>query len=161
MNKIEEFYNFMNKIVSYEAVSVEHDSIPRDYGVDDKVYINEARTLNLIKENDGISTSELAALEKKSNSAISQKIKKLSKKGLVFVEQDKDDYKRLNIHLTKDGLNVCKKQMELDDIFFSKIFDEIDNWESIDYNKIIRVIDVIEREKLDYIEENKKAKNKK
>jgi len=153
----DKFIKFLYKLYDYTMISNDYDAIPRDYGVDQKIYINEAHTLAHIYNNEGITISDIAQIENKTLSALSQKIKKLQNKGLITKERDPVDYKKFNLFTTDQGKIVCQNQLRMDKIFFDNILDKIDTWESMDFDSMSEVMDMISQVKLDEMTELKKA----
>lgn len=158
MTNRDSFISLMYKLYDYEQISRDHDSIPRDFGIDQKVYINEAHTLKHIYLNEGVTISELAQIENKTLSALSQKIKKLHKKGLIRKERDVIDYKKFNLYVTKKGKTVCSNKEILDKTFFDNVLEQIQDWASLDYGRVNELIDIINQGKLDEIAQLKNTK---
>lgn len=148
MNNRDNFIKFLYKLYDYEQISRDHDSVPRDYGIDQKIYINEAHTLAHIYNNEGITISEIAQIENKTLSALSQKIKKLLNKKLIRKERNPIDYKKFNLYVTDLGRTVCQNQDQMDREFFDITLSQINNWESMDFDAFSDVIDIINKQKL-------------
>ncbi|MEA5083209.1 MAG: MarR family transcriptional regulator [Lachnospiraceae bacterium] len=84
-------------------------TINRDYGIDDTISMVELSMLITISDNSGISASLIAQKWKKTKGAISQTLKKLEGKGLIYKERDKKYSKLYGLYITQKGEDVLKK----------------------------------------------------
>ena len=90
-----------------------------DFGIGTPLYPAEIHTVAAIKENEGISITELAALLNISKPTISTRIRALEGKGLVKKEFAPNNRKAITLWLTPDG-NTAYQNHEL---HHQKIFD--------------------------------------
>lgn len=97
--------------VSYLYTSTK---VPHDYGTGEDYTHLEVHTLKHIAENSGITVTELAKNFGKTKGAVSQLLKKIENKGLIYRQVDLDNDSRLNLFLTEKGkeLNECHRQYD-------------------------------------------------
>ena len=101
-DKREEYYRYTD--ASFQFIQTYLSSEPeKDYGTGDKVTQTEAHMLTMIADNPGIVAAKIAYQWCRTNGAISQIIKKLRKKELIQVKQDKGNMKNLPLYVTKKG----------------------------------------------------------
>jgi DNA-binding MarR family transcriptional regulator len=91
----------------------------RYFGTDQMLYGAEISMLRSIKENEGISVTDLAEKLGVTKGAVSQILKKLQRKGMVLKCIDSTNQSRLNLSLTEKGrgvyVNHAQRHKELDD----------------------------------------------
>jgi len=105
----------------YSFVDVYNDYIyeGRDYdGSGRKIKMMEVHTLTMINDTPGTTVSELAALWRRTKSAVSQNVTQLEKRGFVRREQDKKNAKTYHLFVTPEGhqLAITHKQYDIRDI---------------------------------------------
>lgn len=107
-------YTDMEKKASnyYTFISIAHRYAGKtfDYGPDLKVNMNEVHTLIDVYDNPGITVTELAARSFRSKSAVSQALKKLEDKGLIFRNISNADAKIVHLFTTSAGAKLCFSQ---------------------------------------------------
>lgn len=74
-----------------------------DYGTGELITMVEVHTLTSIAKNEGITISELAKINNRTKGAISQLIKKLEKRGLIFKNKKENNGKNVHLFLTERG----------------------------------------------------------
>lgn len=156
MDNISQFINFMNKLYEFSRVFYEYETIPRNYGTEGILYMNEVHTLATVFTNEGITVSEIAELENKTQSAISQKINKLTKKGLIHKERNAVDYKKINLYTTDIGKNACEFHSKLDDNVYRNLMSKMKNCDEKDYEKFIEMLDLMTSDMQRNVELSKK-----
>ncbi len=108
-----------------------------NFGTDQKIYGSEIFMIYTIKENEGISVTDLACKLEVTKGAVSQILKKLERKGFILKRQDASNQSRLNLSLTPKGevayINHNLKHRELED-GLRKILNKVSN-ENIDFLK--------------------------
>ncbi len=86
---------------------VNHYSIiersPKKYGTDELFHKLEIHTIHAIGENPGINVTELARWHGITKSAVSQVVKKLEKRGLIYRYNAPDNAKEVLFKLTEKG----------------------------------------------------------
>ncbi|MGD9566785.1 MAG: MarR family winged helix-turn-helix transcriptional regulator [Sedimentibacter sp.] len=84
-------------------------TVNRDYGMEETVSIVELSMLITIIENKGISASEIAKKWKKTKGAVSQMIKKMEEKDLIYKERNKKDAKLYGLFPTTKGIRIVER----------------------------------------------------
>ncbi|MET4563046.1 MarR family winged helix-turn-helix transcriptional regulator [Lysinibacillus parviboronicapiens] len=82
---------------------------------EDVISHQSVRILQMIQKEEEVTVRQIAELLNISQNTASEHIKKLERNGWVQKERAVDDQRKVNLHLTADGLNVVKKNTELDD----------------------------------------------
>lgn len=113
-DRIESFSIFMDRLYEFASMSNAYQHIPRTYGTDDVLFMAEVHLLQQIKNYEGITTVQLAALRRKSPSSISQLVNKLLKKGLIVKIADSEDKKCFHLFLSEKGECINKYHEEFD-----------------------------------------------
>ena len=84
-----------------------HSAKSKDYGYGPPVTMVEAHTATKIDDQPGITVSQLAAHYNRTNSAMSQLVSKLEKKGLV-VRKMASDLRNTHLYTTPVGKELCR-----------------------------------------------------
>ncbi|NDI77204.1 MULTISPECIES: MarR family transcriptional regulator [Psychrilyobacter] len=152
----------MNKLYYFSHVFQKYEAIPKIYNTETKLYMKEVHTLEKVFDNEGITTSEIATIEKVTQSAVSQKINKLETKGFIEKKRNPDEYKKINLFTTETGKSVCKDHKKHDkSIYMSLIqqlhLDEFNDNEKM-LNKFIEILDTISSDMQKNVERLKKLK---
>lgn len=95
-----------DKLYKFVMVYAEYINEARDYGTGQLINMVEVHTLTMIEDQPGITISELARLWNRTKSAISQNIKKLEAKGLVYRARDESDGKVFHLYPTEEGVRL-------------------------------------------------------
>ncbi|EON72697.1 MarR family winged helix-turn-helix transcriptional regulator [Lysinibacillus sphaericus] len=82
---------------------------------EDVISHQSVRILQMIQKEDEVTVRQIAELLNISQNTASEHIKKLVRNGWVQKERAVDDQRKVNLHLTAQGLTVVKKNTELDD----------------------------------------------
>ena len=108
----------------YEFVMCYSDYINgvRDYGTGQMINMVEVHTLTMIEDQPGITVSDLARRWNRTKSAVSQNIKKLEAKGLVYRVRDENNAKLIHLYPTDEGrrLSTAHKLFDIRDIMETK-----------------------------------------
>lgn len=115
-----------------EAVDIIHQvaniyvstKIPRDYGTGEEYTSVEVHTLKYVADHPGVTVTELARAYGKTKGAISQMLKKLEGKGLIFRENSGKD-RRYPLYLTDKGKNLDQAHREFDAIHAGESLDRV------------------------------------
>ena len=78
----------------------------KDYGTGRLINMVEVHTLTMIEDQPGVTVSDLARQWDRTKSAVSQNIKKLEAKGLVYRVPDENDAKMLHLYPTEEGVRL-------------------------------------------------------
>lgn len=131
--------NIMDKSVkrkrysNVEAVDVIHQvadlytstKTPKDYGTGEDYTSAEVHTLKYIAEHEGITVTQLSIDYAKTKSAISQLLKKIESKGLIYRENDLGRDTRQFIYLTDKGKELDRVHRAYDEQHFSESIDKV------------------------------------
>lgn len=94
----------------------------RDYGTGQIINMAEVHILTLIADEPGITTNDLARKWKCTKAAVSQNVKKLEQKKLVYRIQDETNKKVFHLYATDEGvrLSLAHKRFDILDIVETK-----------------------------------------
>jgi len=106
-----------DKLYHFVMLYAEYIKEPRDYGNGQLITMTEVHTLTLIEDNPGLTVSDLAKWWRLTKSAISQTIKKLEARGLVYKVRDENNAKILHLYATEEGVQLSTAH---------KLFDNMD-----------------------------------
>lgn len=143
MNKEEIFNEMMETIYKYSRIINSYESIPRQYGTEDEIYMVEAHTINLIGNKSQTNISELAELTNKTKGALSQMVERLIKKGMVTKSKNPLDNREVIIQLTNKGKIVYDYHKELDKSEYKKLLIELDQFSEEDFLKYTKISTIL------------------
>lgn len=144
MNDLKLYTKFINKLYDVANAIHQYESMPRKYGTEKMLFMKEAHTLAIIFENPGITSSEIAEMENKTKSCISQRINRLEKKELIRKEKNSTEYKKTNLFLTEEGKTIAMYHSKLDANNYGKVMQSLDSISSQDFKKFIEVLGKVE-----------------
>ena len=107
--RVEKLYDF---IMAYS----DYINRPRDYGTGLLINMVEVHILTIIEDHPGITISILAKKWKRTKSAISQNVKKLEAKGLVYRVRDGEDAKIFHLYPTDEGVRLSTAHKLYDNV---------------------------------------------
>ena len=95
---------------------------PRDYGTGQIINMVEVHILTMIEDEPGITTNFLAKKWKCTKAAVSQNVKKLEQKKLVYRVQEETNKKVFHLYTTEEGsrLAMAHKKFDIADIIETK-----------------------------------------
>ena len=116
-----------------EAVDILHQvanlyistKIPQDYGTGEEYTSVEVHTLKHIADNPGITVTELARDYAKTKGAISQILKKLEAKSLVYRQSDPANDNKALLYLTEKGRLLDLAHRRYDAVSFGESMDQV------------------------------------
>lgn len=117
-----EFYKKINENITvlYEFVLAYNDymNTKRDYGTGEELSMTEAHVLTDIADNPGITVTELSKLWNKTTSALSQTVRKLIKKDLIYRVNSEEDAKIFMLYPTQKAIefSIAHKKYDIIDI---------------------------------------------
>jgi DNA-binding MarR family transcriptional regulator len=82
---------------------------------EDVISHQSVRILQMIQKEAEVTVRDIAGLLNISPNTASEHVKKLERHGWVMKERASDDQRKVMLHLTAEGLQVLKKNSELDD----------------------------------------------
>lgn len=89
---------------------------PRDYGTGENYTSVEVHTIKHIADNPGITVTEMARDYGKTKGAVSQILKKIEGKGLVYRKTDVENENKTHLYLTEKGEQLDAAHREFDQI---------------------------------------------
>lgn len=143
MKREEVIYQLMESIYEVSRNTSSYESIPRKYGTDEELYVVEAHTINLIGEKIKTNTSELAKLTNKTKGAISQMVFKLVEKDLVLKYKNPTNSREDIIELSEKGKEVFQYHNKLDEVEYTKILNQLDEFSIEDFIKFIKIASIV------------------
>lgn len=155
-----------------EAVDILHQvsnfyistKVPHDYGTGEAYTSVEVHTLKHIADHHGITVTELARDYGKTKGAVSQILKKVESKGLVYREVDPENDNSYHLFLTDKGKELDKAHRRYDEIGFGESMDIVrERFSEDEINTTFRVLEAwldIRRKVQDKRNEKKKAKKR-
>ena len=116
-----------------EAVDILHQvanlyistKVPQDYGTGEEYTSVEVHTLKRIADYPGITVTELARDNGKTKGAISQILKKLEGKSLVYREADPNNDNKAHLHLTDKGAVLDAAHRRYDEVSFGESMNQV------------------------------------
>ena len=116
-----------------EAVDILHQvanlyistKVPQDYGTGEEYTSVEVHTLKHIADNPGITVTELARDYAKTKGAISQILKKLENKALVYRQSDPTNDNKALLYLTEKGRVLDAAHRKYDAVSFGESMDQV------------------------------------
>lgn len=120
--------NMIKKYSNVEAVDILHQiaylytntKTSHDYGTGEDYTSVEVHTLKQIADNPGITVTEMAVNYGKTKGAISQILKKLEEKGLVYRNSDPYNDNKALLYITEKGKLLDEIHRKYDEEYFSK-----------------------------------------
>ncbi len=106
-----------DKLYQFVMANSDYINEAKDYGTGLLISMVEVHILTIIEDNPGITISNLAKKWKRTKSAISQNVKKLEAKGLVYRVRDEEDAKIVHLYPTGEGVQLSTAH---------KLFDNMD-----------------------------------
>lgn len=124
---IKRHYNDVEAVDILHKVSNLYTSTktPRDYGTGDEYTSVEVHTLKEIADCPGITVTELAKDQGKTKGAISQILKKIESKGLIYRESDPTNDNKQLLYITPKGNILDKAHRDYDKIGFGESMDRV------------------------------------
>ena len=100
-------------IYHFIALQNEYANEPREYG-SSPISMSEVTILISIEENPGITTTELATMHRKTKAALSQTVKKLEQREVIYRTRCPVDGKRALLHVNEDGKKMITAHRQYD-----------------------------------------------
>ena len=143
MKRIELFTHLMDDLFAFGQVSEMNQNLPRTYGTDDVLYMAEVHMIRDIAAYEGITVTELARLNQKSKSAVSQLVDKLVQKGLIEKKKHPEGNRRIALYITEKGKTVNNYHSRLDRREYEKVLTKLNDYTDEDLQKIIDFIHIV------------------
>jgi len=152
MSKPERLQNIgmlSDTLLLHYLVSQDYESQARDYGLNEYLHQEvplhsiEIHLLSAIDENPGISSQELAQKFYRSKGAISQRIKVLTKYGLITRETSLENHRVGLLYTTETGKIACKNHIAYDMesyVSYSELLKEFSEEDLVTCRKIVLLL---------------------
>lgn len=142
MSREETFIRLMDLIHEFSKSLNANQNIPRICKGNESLFAAEIQLIRDIGNNLGITTTELAKLNAKSKSAISQLVDKLYQKGLVSKCKIPNS-KKIELYLSKAGQAVCDEQECQVRDEYMQLLDKLDAFSTEDLDVCVRVFESV------------------
>lgn len=158
-----ERYSIFNKLIETMDIGIDYittyDGQLHDYN-GTILYQAEAKVINAVGNNPGITISELATKAEKSTSAYSQLIRKLRAKGWVKQERNDNNNREYNLFLTDDGKKIFEGHQKFEDYCYRRTYHMLDEFSEQDMENYIRIQEKLNASfKMD-VEDSKKVSSR-
>ena len=145
MNK-KELHKFNNRFNSFVLAFEQLKKAQHRNSIDKSITINEAHLIDLIGRNRPVNLVKLSELLEVSRSAITQSVRRLTKKDLVTFEFAPDNEKNKYLILSKKGVEVFNIHKEQQEHIEKAIFSVLRNYSEEDLQKIVmKLMDDVEK----------------
>ena len=140
-----EFITFNNRfnrfILAFEQLKKnQHKS-----GVDKSITLNEVHLIVVIGKNQPLNLVKLSELLDVSRSAITQSVRRLIQKNLVFFDFDSNNGKNKYLRLSEKGIEVFKIHKEQQAYIEKAIFSVLRNYSEEDLQMVMKLMDDVEQ----------------
>lgn len=134
-----------------EAVDIIHQmanlyistKIPQDYGTGEEYTSVEVHTLKHIADNPGITLTELAKDYAKTKGAISQIVKKIENKGLIYREAALNNDNKFHLYMTEKGNVLDEAHRAYDQVNSGEAMNRVREMVSEEeFNAAFRVLEI-------------------
>jgi len=139
----EAFEQFVDLLYDFSRNVHTYDATARQYGTEDMLYMVEAHTVRMIGREPKITITEIANQTRKTKSAVSQMIDKLSGKGILEKIKDPEDNRRMILKLTDKGKIIYEFHEALDKENYKKVLDKMEGVNVSDMKAGSKVIEQI------------------
>lgn len=134
-----EAVDILHKVSNFYVVTKK----ARDYGTGDIYTSVEVHTVKYIGDNPGITVTEMARDYGRTKGAVSQILKKLEDKELVYRETDPRNSNKQFLYVTKKGEELNEIHRQYDEISFGESIDPVKNMLSEEeVNNAFKVLEV-------------------
>lgn len=133
------FNELMDTLYDSSRLINAYESIPRTYGTEDKLYMVEVHTLDLIGKQQKTTISEMATMTDRTVSAVSQIVNKLVAKKLILKYRNENNHREFLLELTPTGETVYHYHKNLDNIEYSKHLENLHMFNEDDFKNFIEI----------------------
>ena len=145
MSREHTFNELMDTLYGTSRLINAYESIPRTYGTDDKLYMVEVHTLDLIGRKQKTTISEIAARTDRTVSAVSQIVNKLVAKVLIHKYRNENNHREFLLELTATGEIVYNYHKNLDNIEYRKHLENLHMFNEDDFKNFIEIAQKINK----------------
>ena len=114
-------------------------------GVDKSITLNEVHLIVVIGKNQPLNLVKLSELLEVSRSAITQSVRRLIQKNLVFFDFDSNNGKNKYLRLSEKGIEVFKIHKKQQAYIEQSIFSVLNNYSEGELQTVVKLMDDIEK----------------
>ena len=140
-----EFITFNNRFNSFILAFEQLKKNQHKSGVDRSITLNEVHLIVVIGENQPLNLVKLSELLEVSRSAITQSIRRLIQKNLVFFDFDPNNGKNKYLRLSEKGIEIFKIHKEQQAYIEKSIFSVLNNYSEVELKTVVKLMDDIEK----------------
>ena len=144
MNK-KELHKFNNRFNSFVLAFERLKKDQHRNSIDKSITINEVHLIDLIGRNQPVNLVKLSELLEVSRSAITQSVRRLTKKDLVSFEFAPDNEKNKYLILSQKGVDVFNIHKEQQEHIETAIFSVLKNYSDEDLQMVMKLMDDVEK----------------
>ena len=144
MNK-KELHKFNNRFNSFVLAFEQLKKAQHRNSIDKSITINEVHLIDLIGRNQPVNLVKLSELLEVSRSAITQSVRRSTKKDLVTFEFAPDNEKNKYLILSKKGVEVFNIHKEQQEHIEKAIFSVLRNYSDEDLQMVMKLMDDVEQ----------------
>ena len=139
-----EFIKFNNRfnrfILTFEQLKKNQHKI----SIDKSITLNEVHLIVVIGKNQPLNLVKLSELLEVSRSAITQSVRRLIQKNLVFFDFDSNNGKNKYLRLSEKGIEVFKIHKEQQAYIEESVFSVLNNYSEEELQTVVKLMDDIE-----------------
>ena len=113
--------------------------------IDKSITLNEVHLIVVIGKNQPLNLVKLSELLEVSRSAITQSVRRLIQKNLVFFDFDSNNGKNKYLRLSEKGIEVFKIHKEQQAYIEKSIFSVLNNYSEGELQTVVKLMDDIEK----------------
>ena len=144
MNK-KELHKFNNRFNSFALAFEQLKKAQHRNSIDKSITINEVHLIVVIGENQPLNLVKLSELLGVSRSAITQSVRRLIQKNLVFFDFKSNNGKNKYLRLSEKGIEVFKIHKEQQAYIEKSIFSVLNNYSEGELQTVVKLMDDIEK----------------
>ena len=144
MNK-KELHKFNNRFNSFALAFERLKKNQHRNSIDKSITINEVHLIDLIGRNQPVNLVKLSELLEVSRSAVTQSVRRLTKKDLITFEFAPDNEKNKYLILSKKGVEVFNVHKEQQEYIEKTIFSVLRNYSEEDLQMVMKLMDDVEQ----------------
>lgn len=140
-----EFITFNNRFNRFILAFEQLKKDQHRNSIDKSITINEVHLIDLIGRNQPMNLVKLSELLEVSRSAITQSVRRLIQKNLVFFDFDSNNGKNKYLRLSEKGIEVFKIHKEQQAYIEKSIFSVLNNYSEGELQTVVKLMDDIEK----------------
>ena len=140
-----EFITFNNRFNRFILAFEQLKKDQHRNSIDKSITINEVHLIDLIGRNQPLNLVKLSELLEVSRSAITQSVRRLIQKNLVFFDFDPNNGKNKYLRLSEKGIEVFKIHKEQQAYIEKSIFSVLNNYSEVELQTVVKLMDDIEK----------------